>query len=148
MIQRATLTHLEPLTALFEGYRAFYKKNADADGAKEFLKNRIENNESVIFILHAADGKIVGFTQLYPLFSSTRMKSLWLLNDLFVHPDYRGQGFSKALLQKAQDFAIETKACGIMLETAKDNMIGNQLYPSMDFELDDRFNVYNWTNPS
>ncbi len=146
MIQRATLTHLEPLTSLFEAYRAFYKKEANPVGAKEFLKERIEKNESVIFVLHTTDGTMVGFTQLYPLFSSTRMQPLWLLNDLFVHPDYRGQGFSKALLQKAQDFAIETKACGIMLETAKDNTIGNQLYPAMGFELDERFNVYNWSN--
>jgi ribosomal protein S18 acetylase RimI-like enzyme len=145
MIQRATLNHLEPLTVLFEGYRAFYKKEADREGANQFLKERIENDESVIFILHAADRAMVGFTQLYPLFSSTRMKRLWLLNDLFVHPDYRGQGFSKALLQKAQAFAIETKACGIMLETAKDNTIGNNLYPNLGFELDERFNVYNWS---
>jgi ribosomal protein S18 acetylase RimI-like enzyme len=146
MIQRATLAHLDPLTLLFEAYRAFYKKEADLEGARQFLSRRIENNESVIYVLHAPNGAMVGFTQLYPLFSSTRMKRLWLLNDLFVHPDYRGQGYSKALLQQAQAFAVETDACGVMLETAKNNTIGNRLYPSMDFELDEEFNVYNWTN--
>ena len=68
---------------------------------------------------------MTGFTQLYPLFSSTRMKRYWLLNDLFVNENHRGKGHSKALIESAKELCRETKACGILLETDKTNEIGN-----------------------
>lgn len=144
MIKQATIADIEILTTLFEGYRKFYKKNADYEGAKLFLQERIQNNESVIYLVHAENGEAVGFTQLYPLFSSTRMKKIWLLNDLYVAPEYRGKGFSKALLERAKAFTKETGACELMLETAKTNDIGNQLYPSVGFELGTDFNWYHY----
>ena len=144
MIKQATTDNIEILTDLFEGYRNFYKKDADREGAKTFLQERIEKNESVIYLAYAENGEAVGFTQLYPLFSSTRMKKLWLLNDLYVAPEHRGKGFSKALLERAKAFAKETDACEVMLETAKTNDIGNQLYPSQGFELGTDFNWYHY----
>ncbi len=141
-IRTANLENLDELVLLFEAYRAFYKKNPDAVGAKIFLQERIEKNESVIFMAYSDSGEAVGFTQLYPLFSSTRMKRLWLLNDLFVKEEFRGQGFSKTLIERAKQLAQETGACEIMLETAKTNDIGNQLYPTMGFELGTDFNWY------
>jgi GNAT superfamily N-acetyltransferase len=146
LIKQATLADLSVLTDLFEGYRHFYKKEANRDGAMAFLKERLEKNESVVFLAVAENGETVGFTQLFPLFSSTRMKRLWLLNDLYVLPEYRGQGFSKALIERAKALAIETDACEVMLETAKTNDIGNQLYPSVGFELGTDFNWYHWEN--
>jgi GNAT superfamily N-acetyltransferase len=144
MIKQATISELHILTELFEAYRAFYKKNADYDTAKEFLRERIENNESVIYLVYNEDKKVVGFTQLYPLFSSTRMKKMWLLNDLYVVATERGKGFSKALIERAKQLAHETNACEIMLETAKTNDIGNQLYPSVGFELGEDCNWYHY----
>ncbi len=142
MIQQATLKDLDILTTLFEAYRNFYKKDAAPDTAKVFLQERIEKEESVIYLVYNEEGKAVGFTQLYPLFSSTRMKKLWLLNDLYVVPTERGKGFSKALIERAKQLAQDTNACKIMLETAKTNDIGNQLYPATGFELDTDFNWY------
>ena len=66
-----------------------------------------------------AEHQLVGFVQLYPLFSSTRMEKLWLLNDLFVDPDYRGKGISKGLINKAKELVEESDACGMFLETEK-----------------------------
>jgi len=90
---------------------------------------------------------LTGFTQLYPLFSSTRMKRYWLLNDLFVNENHRGKGHSKALIEKAKELCIATNACGILLETDKTNEIGNQLYPNCGFEQYTHANFYEWTNP-
>jgi GNAT superfamily N-acetyltransferase len=144
MIKQATISELDILTELFEAYRDFYKKNADYNTAKAFLKERIEKNESVIYLIYNENKKAVGFTQLYPLFSSTRVKKIWLLNDLYVVPTERGKGFSKALIERAKQLAQETNACEIMLETAKTNDIGNQLYPSVGFELGTDFNWYHY----
>ena len=144
-IRKPTLTDLPELSGLFDLYRIYYKKETDLKAAERFLKERIEKNESVIFVA-TSDGKLVGFTQLYPLFSSTRMKRLWLLNDLYVAQEFRGKGASRKLLEAAKDLARTTDAAGLLLETEKTNTIGNSLYPSAGFELYEENNFYWWQN--
>ena len=144
--RKSTLEDLPQLSNLFDQYRSFYHKESDIEGAENFLKERLENQDSEIFVAEE-NGILTGFTQLYPLFSSTRMKRYWLLNDLFVNENHRGKGHSKALIESAKELCRETKACGILLETDKTNEIGNQLYPSCGFEQYTHANFYEWTNP-
>jgi GNAT superfamily N-acetyltransferase len=145
-IKTATLEDVNDLSFLFDDYRVFYKKSPDRSNVVKFLTDRINNKESVIYLALDKENILAGFVQLYPLFSSTRMKRLWLLNDLFVLPAQRGKGISKALINACKDLSIQTNACGLMLETAKDNNIGNQLYPRCGFSLDLDHNYYYW-NP-
>lgn len=143
----ATPKHLEPLVKLFDAYRVFYRKEPDPGGARTFLRDRLQNGDSNIYLaFDEATATYCGFVQLYPLFSSTRMCRLWLLNDLYVAPEYRGRGISRQLIERSKDLARETDAAGLMLETEKSNHIGNQLYPATDFELDKDHNYYFWTN--
>jgi len=142
--RKADIKDIDQLTELFDQYRSFYHKDSDIQKAAIFLRERIENKDSAIFVAESG-GNLAGFVQLYPLFSSTRMKRYWLLNDLFVNEYYRGNGFSKALIEEAKDLARSTNACGILLETGKSNDIGNKLYPSCGFELYDEVNFYEWT---
>lgn len=143
-IKQATLDHLTGLASVFDAYRVWYRKNSDQETALKFLEERIKKQESVIYIAVEND-EIIGFTQLYPLFSSTRMKRLWLLNDLFLKPAHRGKGISKQLINAAKDLCRSTDGCGIMLETENNNDIGNKLYPSVGFELNSSHNFYEWT---
>ena len=145
--RKATSKDLGSLSELFDAYRMFYHKSTDLEGAKTFLKKRISNKDSEIFVAETIENKLVGFVQLYPLFSSTRMKKFWLLNDLFVHPEFRGKGFSIELIKKAKTLVVETNACGMYLETDKTNLIGNNLYPKTGFKLNSTANFYEWTNP-
>ena len=143
-IRRLTLDDLEQLTALFDAYRVWYRKPSDPERASSFLHDRLKAGESHVFGAFDHD-EMVGFTQLYPLFSSTRMGKLWLLNDLYVLPDYRGGGIGKLLLGAAKELARQTNSVGVMLETEKDNMIGNHLYPQAGFHLETDFNHYFWS---
>jgi len=143
--RKATIQDLPQLAKLFDQYRVFYHKESDILSAENFLKERIEKQDSEIYVAES-DGILVGFVQLYPLFSSTRMKKYWLLNDLFVNENHRGKGFSKELIEAAKEVCKSSDACGILLETGKSNDIGNQLYPSCGFELYDEVNFYEWTN--
>jgi len=144
VISKAEERDLEGLSILFDNYRKFYRKTGDIAGARSFLKDRIENNESEIFIAKGDGQDIIGFVQLYPLFSSTRMKRLWLLNDLYVQPEYRGEGISVALINTCKDLCRRTDSCGMILETAKDNTIGNSLYIKTGFLPDVDHNYYEW----
>lgn len=143
--RKATIHDLPQLVELFDQYRIFYHKDSDIPAAEYFIKERIETKDSEIFIAES-EGQLVGFVQLYPLFSSTRMKRYWLLNDLYVNENYRGKGFSKELIEEAKELAKSTGACGVLLETGKSNDIGNKLYPSCGFEIYDEVNFYEWTN--
>ena len=112
-VERANAADVDEISILFNDYRVFYGKPGDLQGARKFLNDRLVNDESVIFI--ARTEKIAGFVQLYPIFSSTRMKRLWLLNDLFVAPGFRGTGTSFGLLVAAKQFSILTESWGLIL---------------------------------
>jgi GNAT superfamily N-acetyltransferase len=138
---RAELDDLEALVPLFDGYRQFYRQPSDLAGARAFLAERIKRSESVIF-LAVVDGSAVGFTQLYPLFSSVSMQRLWVLNDLFVAPEGRRSGAGRALLERAERWARETGAKGLTLSTEITNRTARRLYESAGWTKDAEFVHY------
>lgn len=142
VIFQATLKDLNNLTTLFNEYRIFYGKQSDTEGAKAFIEERIQLNESVIY-LAMDEGRPMGFVQLYPIFTSVGMSRKWLLNDLYVTKNYRRQGVGKALMNQAKEFALETKAAGILLETTKDNEKAQALYESLGYQKEDTVYFYN-----
>ena len=144
--RKATNEDLNQVAKLFDGYRVFYRKESDINGAKQFINQRLTQNDSEIIVAENENNELVGFTQLYPVFSSTRMKKLWLLNDLFVLTNSRTKGAGIGLIEKAKELVIETKACGMFLETEKTNDIGNNLYPKTGFSYNNSSNFYEW-NP-
>ena len=142
-IIEASLSNVEELSVMFDQYRQFYRQESNMNGARRFLAERIVKNESVIFISKDLD-LATGFVQCYPIFTSVGMQRLWLLNDLFVKEDYRGQGISKLLINRCKQLVKETGAKGLMLETEKSNVIGNRLYPQEGFVLSEGSNFYLW----
>ena len=140
-VRQASAEDLDAVAPLFDGYRQFYGQRPDPDGARAFLADRFKRGESVIF-LAVADGGVVGFTQLYPLFSSVSMKRLWLLNDLFVAPDARTSGAGRALVERAERWAVETGAKGLTLSTQITNLPAQRLYEACGWTKDDEFLHY------
>ncbi|WP_141992912.1 GNAT family N-acetyltransferase [Bacillus sp. B4EP4a] len=131
-LQKATLHELESLTELFDLYRVFYEQASDPGRAREFLRERLTNGESVVFMAYD-EGNPIGFVQLYPSFSSVSMMRSWVLNDLFVKESARKKGFGEELLNAAITFARETGAKGVSLETGKDNVNAQKLYEKIGF---------------
>jgi GNAT superfamily N-acetyltransferase len=88
------------LVHLFDGYRHFYRQASEPDRIRKFLLDRFEHNQSVIFVA-LKGGTAVGFTQLYPSFSSGGLARIFILNDLFVDAGARHIGAGSALLLAA-----------------------------------------------
>ncbi len=126
-IKEATIDDIKVVAALFNAYRIFYDQASDIDGAINFLQDRMSRKESTIFIAFL-DEEAVGFTQLYPIFSSVSLKPAWLLNDLYVAETARQQGVANALLNKAKEFGSENNAGWLLLETAFDNYKAQSVY--------------------
>lgn len=147
-IVECTFSHLDDLAPLFDAYRVFYRQPSDIPAGRAFLEARMQTKASIAYMaIDSETNTAVGFTQLYPLFSSTRMGRVWLLNDLFVDPDHRGKGISVALIDRAKQLTKESGAVALILETEKTNTIGNQLYPRAGFELETT-NHYFWEPPA
>lgn len=137
-IVQATINDLEEIVPIFEQYRVFYNREPDADGARQFLFDKFEHRESVIFAARdVRTNQFVGFTQLYPTFSSLSMMRVWVLNDLFVNEQYRKMGIATKLMNRAKEFAILTKAKGIELETSIHNETAQRLYESLGYKRND-----------
>jgi len=126
-IKQATLEHINDITALFNAYRIFYDQPGDIKGAADFLYERISKKQSTIFIAFLNE-EAVGFTQLYPIFSSVSLKPALLLNDLYVAEKARRQGIAEALLNRAKDYGSQTGAKWLLLETAFDNYKAQSVY--------------------
>ncbi len=144
-IKTATLADLETLAPLFDGYRVFYKQKSNPEAASAFLRQHLETGFSVIFLATDPEGKGLGFTQLYPTYSSVTMEKFYILNDLFVLPEGRGKGIGKALLERAKQYAIDQNLKGLSLATATDNP-AQHLYEKLGWEKDTDFFYYFWKN--
>ena len=140
--RQATVHDLDTLAPLFDGYRQFYGKPSDLEGARAFLGARFAHQQSLILLACDAQGRAMGFTQLYPLFSSVRMVRTWLLNDLFVAAPARRQGVAAALLREAAAHARAMGAASLSLSTALDNAPAQALYESLGWQRDRQFCEY------
>lgn len=144
-IIRADIDKLELSAHLFDEYRQFYQQSSDLAGARDFLRERFSRQESVMFLAldTSGDSEIgLGFVQLYPVFSSVAMRRLWILNDLYVRPKGRRRGLATRLMQRARQYALDTGARGLTLETAANNNAARTLYESLGWRENSEFVHY------
>jgi len=120
---------------LFDKYRVFYRQQSDIALAKKFIQERLDNDESVIFVsLDTNLNRPIGFTQLYPKYSSARLIKNYILNDLYVDKEYRKMGIGESLIKTAMDFARQNGAKFVELSTAIDNYTAQSLYEQVGFK--------------
>jgi len=140
-IRQATIDDLDLLVPLFDGYRQFYGQPTDLPRAHAFLAERLARDESVVLIaMEGSHG--MGFTQLYPLFSSVRTVRTYLLNDLFVAASARRRGVAAALLRAAAAHGRAAGVASLSLSTAHDNLPAQRLYESLGWKRDEHFREY------
>src|ERR1700687_3782497 len=120
-VRQATILDLDLLTPLFDAYRQFYRKPSDPGLARRFLLERFQHNESIVFLAVRGDGSAVGFTQLYPSFSSVSCARILILNDLFVLAEARRMRVGSLLLAAAVRFGREMGVVRLALSTEVTN---------------------------
>jgi GNAT superfamily N-acetyltransferase len=144
-VRQATILDLDRLVPLFDAYRQFYRKPSDLDLARQFLLERFRHNESIIFLAVRQDGRAVGFTQLFPSFSSASAARILILNDLFVLPDARRMRAGSLLLSAAAAFGRAVGAVRLTLSTEITNEAAQALYETEGWTRQTDFYVYNFT---
>jgi len=141
-ITLANETHLDELARLFNFYRIFYQQEDDYESAYAFIKQRIINQESIVFLSCKSTNNYNGFVQLYPSFCSVSGIPILILYDLYVDKDQRGLSIGRRLMDRAKVYAKDNGFKRWELSTAKDNLIGQSLYESLGYEQDSEFYHY------
>lgn len=142
-IKQAIHSDIKDIVPLFNAYRIFYGQDHNEAGAFKFLSERLNKKESIILIAYE-NNIAVGFTQLYPTFSSVSLKATLILNDLFVREESRKTGIAKALLKEAKAYCIKNNYKGLSLETATQNP-AQHLYEKLGWKKDVHVFHYFWT---
>ena len=137
--------HIKQASKLFALYRRFYRMPEDDVGVEAFVGERLKKKDSLFLMATDESGNPLGFTQLYPMFSSTRMVRLWVLNDLYVVPSARRKGVGKSLMEDARNRARSNGVSIMALATEKDNRTAKALYQSLGYELDTEYDHYELT---
>ncbi|MCG4452455.1 GNAT family N-acetyltransferase [Pseudomonas sp. MMS21-TM103] len=141
-IDAASSADLDDLTRLFAGYLQFYREDKPLAAIRVFLAARLSRGDSVLFLARDAQGRALGFVQLYPFHASLALQPAWLLSDLYVSEVARRQGVGEALMNTARRHAETTGACGLQLQTAKSNLAGQALYERLGYVRDELFHTY------
>ena len=143
-IIEAETKHIEKVGELFDLYRQFYKYESNLIESTNYIKDRITNNESIIFIAINDVNETIGFVQLYETFGSLDLGKIIILYDLYVKKNHRKNNIGKQLMIKSHEYAKKIKAKRIQLSTAIDNFIGQSLYESLGYVKDIDFYTYDF----
>ncbi len=142
-VRQATIFDLDLLAPLFDAYRQFYRKPSDLGLARRFLLERFQHNQSIVFLAVRPDGSAVGFTQLFPSFSSASAARILILNDLFVRPEARRARVGSLLLAAAATFGRALGVVRLTLSTEVTNEAAQALYETEGWTRQTNFYVYN-----
>ncbi|WP_243298560.1 GNAT family N-acetyltransferase [Bacillus litorisediminis] len=143
LIRQAAIEDLPKIVPLFDSYREYFHQPKNPVKAEQFLFDRFQNLQSVIFIAEQED-KVIGFAQLFPIFSSLSLQRVWLLNDFYIAEGYRNKGIGKQLFAKVKEFALLTKSKGIELSVEHTNERAWHFWEKQGFKMDKKFRYYSY----
>ncbi len=144
-IEQARRSDVEGIAPLFDAYRQFYGEASNVSAATEFVTARLVDGDSIVLLARGAeatDGEpphVVGFAQLYRSLSSVALAPIYLLNDLFVVPEWRRCGVARSLLDEAAKSARRASAARLEIATQHTNHHALRLYESHGFVRDTEF---------
>ena len=122
---------LESILDLIQGYQAFYRAKGDRERNRRHFGQLVGANDLGALIGCWEDGRAVGFTTLYFLPSSITAETSCMLNDVFVHPDFRGKGIARLLFKAAALCALAKGFPQIEWLTQRQNVTAQRLYDSL-----------------
>ena len=140
-IIKAKKDNYKEVGLLFDLYRQFYKYKTDIKKSTKYIKERISNKESTIFLCYC-DQEPAGFVQLYETFDSLNINKKLVLYDLYVKKEFRQIGIGKSLMDIAKKFGHKKKIKLIELSTAITNKKAQSLYESLEYKRDKEYYNY------
>ena len=118
---------------------AAYEREPDAVTATEgdLLRDGFGPNPFYFCLIAEIDGQPAGFAFYFFNYSTWMGRPGLYLEDLFVHPDFRGLGIGKALLQEVAAIAVEKNCPRLQWEVLDWNTPAIDFYSAMGAEFMD-----------
>ena len=131
----------EKIGEVFNLYRQFYEKESNIEACRNYIYERLINNEAQIFYIEN-EKECMGITQLYTTFDSLELSKKIILYDLYVRSEYRNKGIGRMLMNAAKSFAEKKGVTSIELSTSINNKNAQSLYESLEYQRDTEFYDY------
>jgi len=135
-VRRISSTEVPPVATLFDEYRQAFGYPSSRAAALEYIRNCVAGGEVAAFTACYESRLLepVGFTMLYPAFSSIQLRRTWQMQDIYVLPRARRCGVARALMEHAIKFARQQGADYITLLLRIENDPASTLFFSLGFE--------------
>lgn len=127
--RKAVREDVQLILEFIKGLAEYEKMSDEVVATEEILDEWLFDKEKAEVIFAIAEGEEVGFALFFHNFSTFLGRAGIYLEDLFVKPKYRGNGYGKAILKRLAQIAVE-RGCGRLEWSCLD---WNQ--PSIDFYL-------------
>ena len=128
-IRRADYEGWRPL---WDGYNAFYGRSGATALPEEITRATwerfFEATEPVYALVAAQEGRVVGLAHYLYHRSTTRLREVCYLQDLFTRPDLRGRGIGRKLIEGVFDAARAAGLTRVYWQTHVSNQAGRLLY--------------------
>jgi len=135
-IRTATPNDVPEILAFIRGL-ARYERAPDAVTATEadLLRDGFGPNPYYFCMIAELDGRPAGFAFYFFDYSTWLGRPGLYLEDIFVHPEFRGQGIGKALLERLAAIAVEKGCCRLKWEVLDWNTPAIDFYRAMGAEF-------------
>lgn len=127
--------HRDAILGLLDNYASdpMGKQAALPESSRARLLTGLAEQPQALVLLAFEDDTPVGLLIAFQGFSTFQASPLLNIHDLIVHPDYRGHGLGRQLLEEAERQALDRGCSQITLEVRSDNAAAQRLYQSEGF---------------
>jgi GNAT superfamily N-acetyltransferase len=129
-IRSVTEQDLADLLSLMRGYCDFYRSTPTDDALLTMSRALLGDpqREGVQFIARDEDGEAMGFATLFWTWETNCGGRIGVMNDLFVAPEWRGEGAADALIAACRERCKRRGALRLEWVTATDNLRAQAVY--------------------
>lgn len=131
-IQRDDLAQWRPL---WDGYNAFYGREGDTALDEAITRQTWDRffvaTDPIKAFVAEADGQVLGLVHIVYHPSTSRLRDICYLQDLFTLPSARGLGIGRALIEKVYAEAAKAGCSRVYWTTFDHNHIARRLYDKM-----------------
>ena len=127
----------EEWAKLYRGYAEFYEMEMN-EGILDTVWSWILSPDIKFYAIGVSskDGVLIGFMHFREMPSPLRGKLVGFLDDLFVHPDFRGSGAVQSLFKELKSIAVKNNWPYVRWITATDNSRARKVYDKISDPID------------
>lgn len=116
---------------LWDQYLVFYQHDLSEEQTQLTFERLIDPDFGIYGLVLEVDEQIVGIAHASFTHSTWGQNQDLYLEDLFVDPSVRGQGFGRALIEATANFGKEREARKLYWQTHRDNTTAQRLYDAL-----------------